>query len=47
MPEIRKIAISNYIQKWLVPSEPDFYAIFKMGLEFSVSQKLANLLSKI
>ena len=40
-----QIAISSRIQKWFVPSGPDFYAIFKMGRQFSVPQKLEELLS--
>jgi len=47
MSKTPKIAISHWIQKWFVPSGPDFYAIFKLGLEFSVPQELAKLLSKM
>ena len=47
MPKNSKIDISYRIQKWFVPSGPDFYAIFKMGLQISVPQKLAKLLSKM
>ena len=47
MPKNAKIAISHRIQKWFAPFGPDFYAIFKMGLQFSVPQKLAELLSNL
>jgi len=47
MPKNRKIAIFHWIQKWLVPFGPDFYAISKMGCYISVPQKLAKLLSKM
>ena len=43
MPKNRKIAIFHWIQKWLVPFGPDFYAISKMGCYISVPQKLAKL----
>ena len=45
--KITKIAIFQYFQKWFVPSGPDFYAIFKMGLKFSVPLKLTKLLSNL
>ena len=45
--KITKFAISQYFQKWFVPSGPDFYAIFKMGLKFSVPLKLTKLLSNL
>ena len=45
--KIFKIAIFHCIQKWFVPSGPDFYAIFKMGLKFSVPLKLTKLLSNL
>ena len=43
MPKNRKIAISDWIQKWFVPFGPDFYAITKMGRYISVPQKLVKL----
>ena len=45
--KITKIAIFQYFHKWFVPFGPDLYAIFKMGLKFSVPQKMAKLLSKM
>ena len=45
MPKLPKIAISHSIEKWFVPSGPDFYAIFKMVHYISVLQKLAELLT--
>ena len=45
--KITKIAIFQYFQKWSVPSGPDFYAIFKMGLHVSVPLKLTKLISNL